>query len=168
MKAESFKTLALFIVITVVQVMILSHIRLFGFASPMMQVYFVALFKRGYPKWGILVWAFLMGLILDSFSNTPGVGTSSLTLIAMLQPMVLEMFMQRESDPDLQPSVAFLGPLNFFVFSAILSLVYCLVFFTLENFSFFNWEQWLSSVLGCFVFTMIVIMVMEIARPIKK
>ena len=84
MNTEILKRLLAFIVLCLVQALILNRIRLFGFATPLLPVYFVITFHRGYPKWAILTWSFLLGLCLDTFSNTPGVAASSMTFVLSL------------------------------------------------------------------------------------
>ncbi len=164
MNIDSLRYILLFVIISIAQVIILSNIRLFGFATPMLQIYFILRFRRGYPQSLLLLWAFAMGLILDSFANTPGIGTASMTLIALIQPYLLESFMQRESEPDLKPSLASLGLPKYLLYSTVITLTYCLTFFTLENFSFFNFSQWILSIIGCFIFTLIVVIVFESVR----
>ena len=89
------KTLGTFLVFLLVQVLVLNHVHLFDSATPLLYIYMVLLFPRNYPKWGMLVWAFAMGLGVDMFSNTPGVAAASLTLVALLRPYLLELFIQR-------------------------------------------------------------------------
>jgi hypothetical protein len=105
-----------------------------------------------------------MGLSVDIFSNTPRVAATSMTLLGLLQPYVLELFMQRESDDDLQrPS----SPLVWHAMSTtrlLLTFVYCLVFFTIETFTFFNWMQWLLSIGGSTLLSAIMIVVVENLR----
>lgn len=43
-------------------------------------------------------------------------------------------------------------------------LVYCLVFFTLETFNFFNWLFWLECVGGSAVLTLVLIFTLERLR----
>ena len=101
MNIDFLKRLLLFVVLLLVQVLVLNHIHLFDYATPLLYIYFVISFNRNYPKWAILVWSFLLGLSIDIFANTPGVAASSMTLLGLLQPYVLELFMQRDSDETL-------------------------------------------------------------------
>ena len=43
-------------------------------------------------------------------------------------------------------------------------LIYCTTFFSLEAFSFFNWEHWLMSIGGSTLVTVILIWVIEAIR----
>jgi rod shape-determining protein MreD len=161
MNIDFFKRLLLFLVLLLAQVLVLNHIHLFGCATPLLYVYFVISFQRGYPRWAILLYSFLLGLCLDIFSNTPGVATTSMTLLGFLQPYLIELFMQREDDENFQPAISTMGPAKFFYYSLLLTLVYCVVFFALETFSFFNWLQWVLSVVGSFVLSELLLFVVD-------
>ncbi len=161
MNIEFFKRLLLFLVLLLAQVLVLNHIHLFDCATPLLYVYFVVSFQRGFPRWAILLYSFLLGLCLDIFSDTPGVATTSMTLLGFLQPYILELFMQRDDDENFQPAIFTMGPVTFFYYSLLLTLVYCVVFFALETFSFFNWLQWLLSVVGSFVLSELLLFVVD-------
>ena len=62
MNINFLKRLLLFLVLLVAQVLVLNHIHLFGYATPMLYIYFVISFQRGYPRWAVMVWSFLLGL----------------------------------------------------------------------------------------------------------
>ena len=105
-----------------------------------------------------------MGLLIDTFSNTPGVSSSSLTLIAALQPYILRAFVSHDNADDLQPSITILGFGRYVWYSLILTFIYCLVFFTLDMFSFFNFLVWLQCVIGSTILTLFFILVIEHVR----
>ncbi len=159
--------LLLFVVLLLAQALVLNHIHLFDYATPLLYVYLVASFKRGYPRWGVLVWSFLLGLSVDVFSNTPGLAAASMTFIGVLQPYLLEMFLQRDSAEDLQPSVHTLGFVKYLSFTVLLTLSYCLLFFTLEHFSFFDWAKWGFSILGSTLLTVLLILVVDNMRKTR-
>ena len=102
-----------------------------------------------------------MGLCVDSFSNTPGVAAASMTLIGLLQPYLLSLFIQQDSPDDLRPSMKVLGPMKYAFYTIIIVMIYCLLFFTLEAFNFFNWLQWLASIGGSTLLTIVLILVID-------
>jgi rod shape-determining protein MreD len=103
MSADLFKRAGLFVAFILAQTLVLGSIHLFGYATPMLYVYFVLLFPRNYPKWGILLWSFCMGLVIDMFFNTPGVAAASMTLIGAIQPYYFEMYLSRDAAENIQP-----------------------------------------------------------------
>lgn len=156
--------LLLFVVLLLAQVLVLNHIHLFHVATPLLYIYFVLSFRRNYPRWGAMVWSFLMGLGVDVFSNTPGVAAASMTMVAFLQPYMLEIFVQRDSDEDLRPSIRSLTFSGYLGYAFLMTLTYCLLFFTIETFNFFNWAHWGMSILGSLVLSVVLIIVVENLR----
>jgi len=153
-----------FILLLLAQALVLNHIHLFNCATPLLYVYVGMLFQRDFPRWAILVSCFTMGLCVDVFSNTPGVAAGSMTLIGLLQPYLLTLFLPRESTEDLAPSMTTLGIGKFSAYAVIIVLIYCLTFYALEAFSFTDWVHWLECVGGSFALTSILILVIDYFR----
>ncbi|KGI60280.1 rod shape-determining protein MreD [Prevotella sp. DNF00663] len=164
MNVSLLKGMFIFVLLLLAQVLVLNHVHLFGFATPLPYVYMVLLFRRGYPKWAILLLCFLMGLGIDVFSDTPGVTMASMTFLGLLQPYLLSMFIQRDVDDTLAPSFSTLGTAKFVYYTIISVTIYCFVFFTLEAFNFFNWQLWLATIGGSIVLTVILVLVLENLR----
>lgn len=164
MNADIIKRLIMFVVLSLAQVLILNHIHLFEVATPLLYVYFTLTFRRHTPKWIVLTWSFALGLVVDVFSNTPGLAAGSLTLIAMIQPYLLELLTPRDSAEDMEASAATLGIAKFSLLCLALVTLYCLVFFALEAFSFFNWLSWMERALASAALTLVLISAIESVR----
>ena len=76
--------LVMFVVLLLVQVLVLNHIHLYQVAMPLPYIFFVITFQQNTPRWLMLTSSFLLGLLLDIFTNTPGLAAGSLTLMAMV------------------------------------------------------------------------------------
>ena len=164
MTIDLLKRAGWFLVFVLAQALVLGRIHLFNCATPLLYVYFVTSFPRNYPKWGTLLWSFMLGLVIDIFTNTPGLAAASLTLIAAIQPYYFSLFVPRDSAENLEPSMASLGLLRYSYYVVALVLLYSLVFYSLEMFSFFNWEHWALSVAGSTLLTLCFIYVFEYVR----
>lgn len=164
MATDVLKRTYLFLLFLVAQLVVLGGTHLFNCATPLLYVYFATLFPRNYPKWASLVWSFLLGLSIDIFSNTPGVAAASLTLIAAIQPYYLELFLSRDAVENLEPSLSSLGLLKYSAYVVVLVLLYCLVFYSLEMFTFFHLLHWAMCVGGSALLTLALIFTFEIAR----
>jgi len=167
MYSEQIRLTLIFLVLAVLQVLVANHIHLFSFATPLLYVYLVLVMRRGSLRWAMLVWAFSMGLLMDTFNNTPGVASASMTLMALLQPYILERMLVREGEEDLIPSVVTMGQKQFTYYTLTVVSLYCVVFYTLELFNFFNIWVWLGCVLGSTVLTAALILVVESVRRKK-
>jgi rod shape-determining protein MreD len=154
----------MFVVQLLVQVLILNRVWIFNVATPLLYVYFVISFPRNSAKGEVLAWSFALGLMVDLFSNTPGMASGTMTLVALLQPYLLELYVPRDSAENLEVTSATLGRSKFLTFSTILTLLYCLVFFILEAFNFFEWQLWLLRAVCSTVLTMVLMLAIDSVR----
>jgi len=164
MTVDFLRRLAVFVALCLAQVLVFNRIQLFHCATPLLFVYFTIIIPRGYPRWATLLWSFFMGLFVDMFANTPGVAAASMTLAGLLQPYLLELFLPRDAEENIKASAASLGGWRFFALAAIIVVVFCLVFFALEAFSFFNVIYWLQCAGGSALVTLMLVMTLETIR----
>ena len=164
MAIDTLKRVAIFLALCLVQALVLNHIHLFNYATPLLYVYFVIIFPRNYPKWAILLWSFAMGLSVDMFANTPGVASASLTVVGLLQPFLLELMVPRDASEKMPSSAKELGLLKFSTLASVLVFIHCLLYFTLETFNFFNWQNWLLSIVSSALLTVVLILTIENIR----
>lgn len=164
MTIDTLRRMLIFVLLCLAQALVLNRLQLFSYAMPLLFVYFVIIFPRGYPRWALLLWSFAMGLCVDAFSNTPGVASASLTLVGFVQPLLVELFLPRDAEENIRVSAKSLGLWRFVAVCSILTLLFCLVFFALEQFAFFNWLYWLACAGSSALFTFILIMTIESIR----
>ena len=164
MATDTLRRIILFIVLCLVQGLVLNHINLFGYATPLLYVYMALTFPRGYPRWAILLWCFFLGMSVDTFTNTPGVAAASMTLVGLLQPFVLELFMQRDSEENFKPTLMNLGYVSYIYYMLLLLSIYCIAYYSIEMFTFFNWLQWVECVVGSLIITSVLVFVIEHMR----
>ena len=105
-----------------------------------------------------------MGLSVDMFANTPGLATISMTLIGFIQPYLLNLYLSEEDNHDLMPGFSTLGFTKFATYAIALVAIYCVVFFSLEAFSIINWMEWLLSIAGSMVLTLMFIFTIDSVR----
>ena len=162
--ARLVNRLVMFVVLLVVQVLVLNHVWLLNVATPLLYVYFAITFPRNTEKGEVLGWCFFLGLLIDIFSNTPGLAAGTLTLIGMTQTYLVELFVPRDSVENLEVSAATLGWGKFSMLSGILILIYCLLFFILEAFNFFDWQLWILRAVFSTVLTLLLMLAIESVR----
>jgi rod shape-determining protein MreD len=153
-----------FIFLCLLQVLVCNRICLFNVATPMLVVYFIIALPRNYPRWGALLWSFFLGLSVDMFCNTPGVTAAPLTIVGMLQPYLIELFLPRDAEPDIKSSARSLGVWHFLNLAAILVVIFCLVFFALVTFTFSAWLYALQCAVASALLTLSLIMAFETVR----
>lgn len=158
------RRICLFVVLCLAQALVLNHVRLFGCATPLLYVYFVLSFPHNISRSAALLWAFAMGLVTDIFTNTPGMAAASLTLLAAVQPSFFGLFLQHDAPDDVRPSHHTMGISQWAFYVGAMVMLHCLTFYTLEAFSFFNWQIWLKSIVGSWLITTILILSLESLR----
>lgn len=127
-----------FILLVLLQVLLLDNIQFMGYIVPMVYILFVLLLPLSSPRWLTLLLAFVMGLIIDSFNNTPGMHTSAIVLMAFLRDPILQLFVSYDEVPKLTPSFLTLGLSTFSKYLIILVVIHHTFLFILDAFSFYN------------------------------
>ena len=150
------------VVLVLVQALLLGDIHLLGVATPLLYVYFVVQTPRNTPRWLIMVSSFLVGLIVDIFSSTLGMAAASMTLLAFVQPAILELYLHNADDKNFSPSVHTMGTEKYTAYVLFLTAIYCLSFFTLEAFSVKHWGIWFFSVLGSIFITVFPVVILSL------
>ena len=92
---RTLNRIAWFIGLTLIQVLLLNNICLFGYATPFIYVYFLLVIDKDVDQSVLMLMAFLLGLIVDIFSNTPGVNAGASVLLAFMRPGLLQLFSPR-------------------------------------------------------------------------
>ncbi|MCD8211338.1 MAG: rod shape-determining protein MreD [Prevotella sp.] len=158
---EIVKSSFTFLILCFIQVLVLNHITLLGCATPLLYIYFILLFGRATPKWVIIVCGFIMGLFMDMFVNTPGIAAASATFLGFIQPYLLDFFSPKDSADDLTPSIKSLGNQNYFYYVLVAVSIYTFLLFTIEAFNLYNWQEWILSIMGSTILTVLLIVVIE-------
>ena len=129
----------MFITLTLLQVTVFNHICLFNLAVPFVFIYFIVRLPITMSINWILTLAFILGLIVDIFSDTHGMHALACTITAMSRRRILQLYFPREDDlTDPQPSIKTLGFGIYVKYLFTLVLFYCFLIFLIESFTLFN------------------------------
>lgn len=121
-----------------IQLLILNHIHLFGYATPLAIGYMIICFESGASRMSLLWWGFVLGLIYDLFSNTVGIGMFSCTLLAMVKPYLLKSFIPRDVVDSFKPTIRNLTLSRYIWYSGSCMAVLHFSFYFLEAFTVNN------------------------------
>lgn len=127
-----------FLMVTLIQVTILktaSH------TVPMLEVFIypitILMLPFGTPNFILLPFAFILGLIIDSFYNCPGVHASVFLVTAFLRPFYLLLIKPRGGyETDDYPTKKSMGAVWFFQYVSALMFVHIFLFFIVFGLSF--------------------------------
>lgn len=137
----------LFVSLILVQVLICNRIMLFGVAIPIVFFYPILRLPMSMSVKWVLTIAFLLGLTIDVFSDTPGVNTISCTILAVLRKPVYHLFAGNdEALAGVSPTISTIGLWTYFKYILLLTPLYCLSAVSLEYFTFVSAIRTLSII----------------------
>jgi len=120
-----------------VQTLVCNNIMLFNVAMAFVFIYVIIRLPMDLSVNLLLTWAFLSGLAVDAFADTPGVNSLACTLLAMLKrPMLYAYIPRDDSTKNIVPSLSSLGLAVYGKYLFSMATVYCLLAFTIEYFNF--------------------------------
>lgn len=159
----------LFFLFAALQALVFNHIHLFGYATPMPYVYFLLILPSATPRWAYVAIGFVLGLLMDLFTNTPGMAAASLCAAALVTPALLRIFSPSDEDEEaFLPSAKTMEWGRFLQFALAVILVHCILFFIIEAFTFFDLERLLLDILGSTILTFAFVAAFELIRSGRK
>ncbi len=124
-----------FVILAIIQVLIFSQIHLFGYATAGVYLIFLLKLPRLTSRNEILIWAFLFGIIVDIFSDTPGINSCAATAMAFVRHYFLSAFTQKNSVDDFIPGIHTMGWGGYAIYSVLCLLLFYTVLYILELFT---------------------------------
>lgn len=155
-------------IILALQVFVFDYIHLWGYATPLLGVMVVVYSPLSDNRVTNLVMSFMAGIVMDMFTNSPGVAAASMTLASFVQHPLLEMMVPKDSDENMLPSWHTMGMSSYSAYLAIMLAVYHVAYFVLEVFSFINPVDMIISIVSSYVLSFILAMSFELFRFAKK
>ena len=162
------KRLAWALILLAIQVLILDQVHPWGYGAPLLCPLIVITLPMGTSRSAALLWGFGVGFVADIFAGTSGISSAAMTLIAFIQPPLLELMAPRDSEEELHPSFSTMGRWNYLQFIALLLLLHHLVYFTLEGFSYFHIVDLAISLGVSYAASLLLIILIEHVRNPKK
>ncbi|MBO7602712.1 MAG: rod shape-determining protein MreD [Bacteroidaceae bacterium] len=152
--------------LVLLQALLFSKITVAGVATPLPYIYLLITWNKDGTRWILLLVGFLLGLIIDSFANLPGINAASCVLLAMMQPVYLSMFTPRElqDERSLIPAISTIRWDGFLMFAFLCVLTHHITMVALEYFSINDLGGMLIRIVGCSLLTMAFILVFEMLR----
>ncbi len=129
----------LFLALVLVQI-ICSKMILFNVATPIIFIYLILRLPIGFSMNWTFTIAFLTGLVIDVFNNTPGMNALACTLLAGMRRPIFNAYFTHDDDEtgDLMPAIDSLGLGAYLKYMSTLVLAYCIMIFFIQAFSLHN------------------------------
>lgn len=124
-----------FIGLVLLQVLILNNVHIDGYATPFLYIYFIMKMDSDTPRNALLLWAFFLGLVIDIYSDTPGMNAAATVLLAFLRPLLLRLFVPRDMTDLFVPAIRTMGMAPFLKYISACVLLHHGVLLCIEFFS---------------------------------
>lgn len=160
--SDWLRYLFLFVIVVLLQVTIGNDIHLFGVAIPFFYIYFILRLPLSLSINWTMTLAFVLGLTIDIFSNTPGMNSLSSVVLAALRKPVLNLYTPRGEDyAESVPSIRSFGMSLYVRYALTLSLCFCAVLFLVESLSLLNIGRLIARVAASTTLTFLVVLGMD-------
>ncbi len=145
------------ILIVLLQVLILNNINLFGYINPYFYIYFIFIFPIKSDRIQLFTLSFILGIIIDWFSNTGGIHASAMLLIAALRRPILSKIVNKPIADVTSFNIYSLGLGKAIFYIASISFIHSLTIYLLDYFSLQNISIILTRALISSIFTTILL-----------
>lgn len=163
-----FRYIALMITMVALQVLVFSHVNLYGMLNAFPYVYLLLVLPFAMSGPMVLITSALLGFLVDFYSGTPGVHTAAIVLAAYVRILLLPAIApQGDYEVGTSPSVRENGWGWFMRYAAILVFVHHFALFFIESFSFAHFGATLVSIITTSIFTLLMVVLFQYATRQK-
>ena len=149
-----------FIVLVFLQVFLLKNITLYDLSTPYLYILFILLLPFETPNFILFPLAFIIGLTIDAFYDTPGLHAASCVLLAFVRILFISITVQKEGfDNEPEPTLSIMGFRWFLTYTLILTVFHHFFLFNLEVLNFSELEYTLSRVVLSSIFTVFLMLI---------
>lgn len=157
---NTIRSFFLFIFLILLQVWVLNHVHIGGVAIPLAYIYFILKLSSTNGRSWVTFWAFMLGLIIDIFNNTPGLNALASTIAGFFRYYILNLFSSKE-EKDFVPSIDTMGVGAFFRYTLVIILLHHITLFCIEAFSFYAPLLLLLKIAGSSALTFLMVFAFE-------
>ena len=130
---------------------------------PFLYIYFILALPIHTNRISLIFTGFLLGLVIDMFSNTWGIHAMATTFIAFLRPYMFRIVATQEELDKVMPRLKTMGA-NYVKYIVLMVFIHHLLLFTLEAFTFkYFWVIILKALVSALI-TILLIFTLEKVR----
>ena len=157
-----------FVLLLAVQIIIFNNMNFLGYISPFPYLLFIILYPVNGNKSGLLIASFLLGLIMDMFSNSGGIHTTACLILAYFRPFIFKFSFGLSYEYQTVKLNDVLTPERF-SFILLSVVIHHFTLFILEAFQFSFILDILLRTLLSTVFTLLIcITIIYLIKPNKR
>lgn len=148
----------LFLLLIPAQAVLFNHLVLFNVAVPLVFIYLIIVLPVTMSANVAMTIGFLTGLAVDILSDTPGVNALCCTVAAFIRRPVFHAFVSSDIDlADQLPSTRTMGTPAYLKYALTMTLIYCILLFSIEAMQVFNLRLYLLRIAASTVYTFIIL-----------
>ena len=136
-----------FVVFVLIQVILLNNIHFLRIATPFLYLYFIIKLPVGTSQTQVVFFSFLIGLVIDMFSNTPGMHAAACTLAGFSRRPLIRFFMGKDLPEGIYPSYKTFGYGGFFRYVLSFVIIQHVTLFLIESLTLF--DPWFLALRVC-------------------
>ena len=149
-----------FFALIFIQVFLLKNITLYNLSIPYLYILFILLLPFETPNILLFALSFILGLIIDTFYDTPGLHAAACALLAFVRVLFISITVQKEGfDNDPEPTLSIMGFRWFFTYALILTLFHHFFLFNLEVFRLSEIQYTFTRFILSSIFTVFLMLV---------
>ena len=167
--SDLVKNIFRLLVFILVQVYILDKIHLHRFVIPVLYYIFILWLPFSLNRISLLFIGFVTGLMLDYFTNTPGLHAAACILIAYARPFVINLLIPKDTAEFnyREPSPRAMGWAPYTVYALVLTVLHHSYMYLLEWLDLGNMIAFLIKVGATTGISMLLIFTVELLFPRK-
>jgi rod shape-determining protein MreD len=143
-----------FIVLVFLQVFLLKNINMYDLSTPYLYILFILLLPFETPNILLFILAFILGITIDAFYDTPGLHAASCILLAFVRILFISITVQKDGfDNEPEPTLSIMGLRWFFTYALVLTLFHHFFLFNLEAFNISELQYMIGRVVMSSLFT---------------
>jgi len=149
-----------FVLLVFIQVFLLKNITVYNLSTPYPYILFILLLPFETNNVMLYALAFIMGLTIDAFYDTPGLNAAACVILAFVRIIFINITVQKDGfDNEPEPTLSIMGFRWFFTYVLTLTLVHHFFLFAFESFSFSELQYTIGRFLLSSIFTVFLILI---------
>ena len=124
-----------FVTLVFLQIFLFNQIHIYGFGCIFLYIFFIINYPFERKRIYLLFWGFLLGFMIDIFSQSYGIHAFAATLIAYLRPFIIKLYAGSDNSEVLRKNYSGFGA-TFYKYTFTMILLHHFTLFALEAFSF--------------------------------
>lgn len=157
MKTSNSRYVIWFLILTFLQVIVFRNVNIgwgsFNYIHVFVYPIFILMLPIRTPSSSVLLLAFLMGIIVDIFYDSPGVHTSAIVFMAFLRSIIINYIEPREGySVNDRPTISEHGLTWYLIYSGLLLIAFLFFYFSVEAFTFaYFLSIWLKTIFSLII-----------------